>query len=91
MTGFRIGNFDVDVSRCKISSAESEQVVEPKVMDVLQFLYSQRGKVVSQEDIFAAVWPNAVFSPSNVQRNIALLRKALKEDSKKPAIYYYSS
>ena len=84
MTGFRIGNFDVDVSRCKISSAESEQVVEPKVMDVLQFLYSQRGKVVSQEDIFAAVWPNAVFSPSNVQRNIALLRKALKEDSKSP-------
>ena len=84
MTRFGIGKFDVDVSRCKISSAEGEQIVEPKVMDVLQFLYSQRGNVVSQEEIFAAVWPNAVFSPSNVQRNIALLRKALKEDSKNP-------
>ncbi|WP_392343885.1 winged helix-turn-helix domain-containing protein [Pseudoalteromonas prydzensis] len=84
MTGFGIGNFTVDVSRCKISSAESEQVVEPKVMDVLQFLYSKRGNVVSQEEIFAAVWPNAVFSPSYVQRNIALLRKALNEDSKNP-------
>lgn len=84
MTGFRIGNFAVDVSRCKISSAESEQVVEPKVMDVLQFLYSKRGNVVSQEEIFTAVWPSSVFSPSNVQRNIALLRKALNEDSKNP-------
>nr|WP_211183686.1 winged helix-turn-helix domain-containing protein [Pseudoalteromonas arctica] len=53
-------------------------------MDVLQFLYSKRGNVVSQEEIFAAVWPNSVFSPSNVQRNIALLRKALNEDSKNP-------
>ena len=84
MGRFRIGNFDVDVSRGKISSAEGVQIVEPKVMDVLQFLYSHRGNVVSQEEIFAAVWPNSVFSPSNVQRNIALLRKAFNEDSKNP-------
>ena len=81
MGRFRIGNFDVDVSRGKISSAEGVQIVEPKVMDVLQFLYSHRGNVVSQEEIFAAVWPNSVFSPSNVQRNIALLRKALNNPS----------
>ncbi|MGO2127789.1 MAG: winged helix-turn-helix domain-containing protein [Pseudoalteromonas prydzensis] len=84
MGQFRIGRFAVDASRGKVSSAEGVQIVEPKVMAVLQFLYSHRGNVVSQEDIFAAVWPNSVFSPSNVQRSIALLRKALKEDSKKP-------
>ncbi|WP_308807878.1 winged helix-turn-helix domain-containing protein [Pseudoalteromonas sp. SWYJZ12] len=84
MGRFVIGEFAIDVSRCKISSADTEQVVEPKVMDVLQYMYSHRGTVVSQEQIFSAVWPNATFSPSYVQRCIALLRKALGEDSKNP-------
>jgi len=79
---FRIGQFDIDGSRCKISSADSELIVEPKVMDVLQVLYQNRGSVISQEAIFAAVWPNSTFNPSSVQRSIALLRKALNEDSK---------
>ncbi|MGS0536113.1 winged helix-turn-helix domain-containing protein [Pseudoalteromonas sp. SaAl2] len=52
MGKFVIGEFAIDVSRCKISSANTEQVVEPKVMDVLQYLYSHRGVVVSQEQIF---------------------------------------
>jgi len=81
---FVIGKFAIDVSRCKISSADTEQVIEPKVMDVLQYMYSHRGAVVSQEQIFSAVWPNATFSPSYVQRCIALLRKAFSEDSKNP-------
>ena len=55
MGKFVIGEFAIDVSRCKISSADTEQVVEPKVMDVLQYLYSHRGVVVSQEQIFSAV------------------------------------
>lgn len=84
MGKFVIGEFAIDISRCKISSADTEQVVEPKVMDVLQYLYSHRGVVVSQQQIFSAVWPNATFSPSYVQRCIALLRKALSEDSKNP-------
>jgi DNA-binding winged helix-turn-helix (wHTH) protein len=83
---FRIGKFDIDVKRCKISSIDSQIVVEPKIIDVLQFLYSQKGKVVSQEEIFSAVWPNSTFNPSSVQRCIALLRKAFQEDSKNPQL-----
>ncbi|SIR32163.1 WD40-like Beta Propeller Repeat [Shewanella morhuae] len=86
MNKFRVGQFDIDVKRCKISSTDSQIVVEPKIIDVLQFLYSQKGKVVSQEEIFSAVWPNSTFNPSSVQRCIALLRKALKEDSKNPQL-----
>ena len=84
MASYRIGKFVIDESRCLISSQEYEQVVEPKVMDVLHTLYIHQGKVVSQEMIFAAVWPNSIFNPSSVQRCIALLRKALKEDAKNP-------
>ncbi|WP_342343074.1 winged helix-turn-helix domain-containing protein [Shewanella salipaludis] len=67
-----------------ISGNESSVSLEPKVMDVLNVLYSMQGQVVSQEVIFERVWPNAIFNPSSIQRCIALLRKALNEDSKQP-------
>ena len=51
-------------------------------MDVLHTLNLNKGEVVSQEVIFAKVWPNATYNPSSVQRCIALLRKALQEDAK---------
>lgn len=82
MERFQIGNFDIDVSRCRISSGDYKVILEPKVMDVLHYLYQYKGQVVSQEQIFSAVWPASTFNPSSVQRCIALLRKALKEDSK---------
>lgn len=82
MKRFKIGEFDVDVSRCRISSGEYEIFLEPKVMDVLYYLFRYKGEVVSQEQIFTSVWPSSTFNPSSVQRCIALLRKALKEDSK---------
>ena len=82
MKRFQIGNFDIDVSRCRISSGDYEIILEPKVMDVLHYLYQYKGQVVSQEQIFSVVWPSSTFNPSSVQRCIALLRKALKEDSK---------
>lgn len=82
MTGFKIAGFYVDVARCRVSSKNYETILEPKVIDVLQYLHQHKGQVVSQEQIFSAVWPNSTFNPSSVQRCIALLRKALKEDSK---------
>lgn len=84
MDQFQIGKFDIDASRCRISSSDCEVIVEPKVMDVLKYLFSRKGEVASQQQIFDAVWPGATFNPSSVQRCIALLRKALQEDSKNP-------
>ena len=82
MERFNIGEFDIDVSRCRVSSPQHEVILEPKVMDLLKFLYRHKGQVVSQEYIFASVWPNTTYNPSSIQRCIALLRKALQEDAK---------
>ena len=62
MARYRIGKFAIDESRCLISSQDYEQIVEPKVMDVLHTLYLNKGEVVSQEVIFAKVWPNATYN-----------------------------
>jgi hypothetical protein len=55
-------------------------------MAVLILLVEAEGEVVSQEVIFAAVWPNSIFSQSSVQRCIALLRKSLGDDAKRQAV-----
>lgn len=52
MKRFQVGIYSVDVSRCKISTDDYEVIVEPKVIDVLKFLYLHRENVVSQQEIF---------------------------------------
>ncbi|MGS2719645.1 winged helix-turn-helix domain-containing protein [Paraglaciecola aestuariivivens] len=74
----------VDWSRCKITNQAQTLSIEPKVMAVLEILWRAEGQVVSQQDIFAAVWPNSIFSPSSVQRSIAILRKAIEQNTKQP-------
>lgn len=55
-------------------------------MDILAYLAKHQGKVVSQQELFSVVWPDAVYSPSSIQRCITLLRKAFQEDAKTPKI-----
>ncbi len=84
MNQFKLADFVVDIDRCQIQRDDYSISIEPKVMDTLGYLSKHSGKVVSQEDLFSAVWPDAIYNPSSIQRCIALLRKALKEDAKNP-------
>lgn len=86
MNQFKLGDFVVDTDRCQIQRNDDSISIEPKVMDTLGYLSKNPGKVVSQEDLFSAVWPDAIFNSSSIQRCIALLRKAFGEDAKNPKI-----
>jgi len=61
-------------------------LVEPKVMQVLLLLVTHHTKLVSQEDIFTAIWPRSIYSPSSIQRCIAILRKTLGDDAKTQSV-----
>ena len=69
------------MTRCQISTADKIIQLEPKVMDVLHYLACHQGQVLSQEQIFSAIWPNSVFTPGSLQRCIRLLRVAFGEDA----------
>jgi DNA-binding winged helix-turn-helix (wHTH) protein len=85
MNKFELANAIVDISRGEITLNGHTNTVEPKVLSVLMLLVEANGDVVSQEEIFARVWPNSIFSQSSVQRCIALLRKSLGDDAKRQA------
>ncbi|WP_462180092.1 winged helix-turn-helix domain-containing protein [Pseudoalteromonas gelatinilytica] len=57
-------------------------VLEPKVMALLEVFSQKPHQVLSAEMLFANVWPQAIFSPNSVRRNIALLRQALSDEEK---------
>lgn len=86
MNQFKLMNATVDVSRGEITREGDTVTVEPKVMSVLLLLVEAQGEVVSQEEIFAKVWPASIFNQSSIQRCIAILRKLLGDDAKRQSI-----
>lgn len=63
-----------------------EQVtLTPIEFDILWYLCENRGKVVSSEELFEAVWKDKYMDNNNtVMAHIARLRDKLKEPSRKP-------
>ena len=58
--------------------------LEPKVTEVLAYLATRPGEVVSRDDIEQAVWPNAQVGYESVTKSIIKLRKALGDDARNP-------
>ena len=84
MKQFRLKHLLVDVQRCQIINRDKTISVEPRSMDVLTYLARHSAKVVSQQELFDALWPDTVFSPGAIQRCIAQLRKAMGDDAREP-------
>ena len=81
---FRISGWLVQPSLNRISQEAQVIQLEPKLMDVLVFLASNTGQVVSKNDITDAVWPDVFITESVITRSIAGLRRAFGDDVKSP-------
>jgi len=77
-----INNICINAKDGTVKSEGSTEIIEPKVMSMLLVLCQSPKEVVSAESLFEQVWPNAIYSPNSVRRNIALLRQALKDNDK---------
>lgn len=86
MIEFAVGNFYIDMARSQIRDRENIVAVEPKVLQVLLILAENQGDVVSHETILQKVWPNVYVAPNTLQRCIAQLRKAFKDNAKNQRI-----
>jgi TolB-like protein/DNA-binding winged helix-turn-helix (wHTH) protein/Tfp pilus assembly protein PilF len=56
----------------------------PKVFDVLAYLVEHAGRVVSQDDILQALWPETYVNPEVLRRYILEIRKALGDRPEAP-------
>lgn len=83
---FSIAGWVVDPPIGRISRGDVTAQLEPKVMEVLEYLACRPGQVVSREELEAAVWRSRVVSYDAVTNAIIKLRKAFKDDPRHPQI-----
>jgi len=56
----------------------------PKGFDVLAYLVERGGRVVTQDEILEALWPETYVNPEVLRKNIQEIRKALGDRSDRP-------
>jgi TolB-like protein/DNA-binding winged helix-turn-helix (wHTH) protein/Flp pilus assembly protein TadD len=75
------GDFEVDLGRGSLKRRGEEIALRPKSYAVLLYLLEHAGRLVSRDELLAAVWPGAVVSDQSVGQCLIDLRKALGDSS----------
>ncbi len=81
---FRLGDWWVDPPEGVLRNRERETRLPPQPMQVLLYLASRPGRVVSKEELFAAVWEGVAVEEVGLARCISEIRKALGDDARVP-------
>src|SRR5476651_1991038 len=70
-------DYEIDIERRELRRATVAVHVEPQVFDLLVYLVQHRDRVVSKDDLIAAVWGGRIVSDSTLTSRINAARKAL--------------
>lgn len=76
---FLFDDFVLDPGRRELKRGESMIAVEPGVFDLLVYLLVNRDRVVSRDDLIAAVWNGRIVSESTLASRINAARQALAD------------
>lgn len=81
---FLLGDWLIEPTLNRASRDKQSIAIENKSMDVLVFLASRPGDVVSADEVIEAVWQNRPMGENPVYKSVANLRKALGDTAKSP-------
>src|SRR5215510_12470598 len=70
----------LDVERRELRRGDELIAVEPQVFDLLVHLVRNRHRVVSKDDLIAAVWGGRIVSESTLASRINAVRKAVGDN-----------
>jgi TolB-like protein len=79
---FVFGNHVLDVARRELQRGSELVRVDPQVFDLLIYLIENRDRVVSKDDILAAVWAGRIVSESALATRIYAARTAIGDTGK---------
>src|SRR5262244_3457035 len=64
---------------------ENERIsIPPKAFDLLRYLVEHPGRVVSQDEILEAVWPDTYVNPEVIKKYILSIRRVLGDRPEQP-------
>lgn len=82
---FYVADWEVRPAACEISRGGNVVKLEPRVMDLLQFLASRPGEVFTRMQLEEKVWPGLVVGYDALTKSVGKLREALGDTGKPPA------
>ena len=77
---FLFADHTLDTDRRELLRGSEPVAVEPQVFDLLIYLLANRDRVVSKDDLIAAVWGGRVVSDSTLASRINAARKAVGDN-----------
>ena len=83
---FRFGDYALDVARRELRRGATLVAIEPQVFDVLVYLVENRNRVVSKDDLIAAVWGGRIVSESTLTSRINAVRKAVGDSGEQQRV-----
>src|SRR5277367_6559585 len=81
---FRLDKSNQCIWRCGGDGDEQRVVLKPKAFEVLSYLVEHAGRLVTQDELLKAVWPDTFVQPEALKRQIFDIRTELGDDPKKP-------
>ena len=85
-SSFLDADWRVEPDTLRVFRVDSEVRLEPKVMQVLVYLASKPGEVISREELEANIWAGWVVGYDAAANTIIKLRKAFEDDSRNPRV-----
>ena len=82
MKSFR--SFRLDTLNHSLLQGGERIPLTPKAFDVLCYLVDQAGRVVKQDELLEAIWPETYINPEVLRKYILEIRKALGDKPEKP-------
>jgi adenylate cyclase len=76
----QFGPFTLDLERLCLSGPSGEVELRPKSFEVLRYLAEHPGRVLSKEEVIAAVWPDVVVTDDSLIRCISEVRRAIGDE-----------
>ena len=77
---FLFDNYSVDTDRRELRDDGELRAVEPQVFALLEFLIRNRDRMVSRDDLLAAVWNGRIVSESTLASRINAARTAIGDN-----------
>ncbi|OQW55944.1 MAG: hypothetical protein A4S14_11195 [Proteobacteria bacterium SG_bin9] len=73
----KFGLYTLDTERCELRRNTDRVDLEPQVFSLLCYLVQERSRIVTREDLIAAVWSGRLVSDSTINSRISAARKAV--------------
>ncbi len=83
---YRFGAYELDTEAGELRKGASPVALQPKPLQLLQLLIEARDRIVPLDELFEALWPDTVVTPSSLTRAVSHARRAIGDTHKGDAI-----